>query len=48
MKLAIENTLGIISAEIEIEPGADSGGGWPERQRQDLAGGVCAGGAGAR
>ena len=47
MKLSIQQTLGIVSAEIDLEPGADCGGGRAERERQDEHSGMRAGGVGA-
>ena len=47
MKLQIERTLGIINAENRPGTGADSGGGRPQRKRQDEHSGMRAGGTGA-
>ena len=47
MRLAIENTLGIISAEIEIEPGGIVEVVGPNASGKNVVGGVRAGGVGA-
>ena len=47
MRLQVENTLGIIYVEVEIEPGRIVEVVGPNAQRQNVAGCVRSGGVGA-